>query len=104
MYPPFSEFINFVFSSKDETSARSAANIFYKKLMNELSRTSFSGTSFKPCGAPIYKINGKYRYHFILKTPYRKDIYDTINNVYHKLSFGKNDINVTIDVNPNSMY
>lgn len=104
MYPPFSEFINFVFLSKDESTAKNAANTFYKKLMNELSRTSFSGTSFKPCGAPIYKINGKYRYHFILKTPYRKDIYDAIGDVYHNLSFGKNDISVTIDVNPNNMY
>ncbi len=104
MYPPFSEFINFVFSSKDEAAVKNAANTFYKKLMNELSGTGFSGAYFKPCGAPIYKINGKYRYHFILKTPYRKDIYDAISNVYRNLSYGKNDISVTIDVNPNSMY
>ena len=51
-----------------------------------------------------FKINGKYRYHFILKTPYKKDVYDIINSVYKKHLSNKGDVTISIDVNPNSMY
>ena len=102
MYPPFSEFINFVFSSDDEKASIDAANKFYQKLMSALKAIGFSGTSFKPCAAPMYMINSKYRYHFVLKTPYKKDIYNLINDIYR--SFNKNKVTISIDVNPNSMH
>lgn len=102
-YPPFSEFINFVFSSKNKAEAFKMANEFFAKLSDELNKTGFDGTSFKPCESPIFKINNKYRYHFLLKTPYKKDIYNTINAVYRKYTTAKSDVSISIDVNPNSM-
>lgn len=104
VYPPFSEFINFIFSSNNKQNALKKTNAFYKELCKELSVSGFDGTSFSPCEAPIFKINGKYRYHFILKTTYKKDVYDTINSVYKKHLSNRGDVSISIDVNPNSMY
>lgn len=104
LYPPFSEFINFVFSSNNKQNAVKKSNVFYSELCKSLGLTSFDGTIFSPCEAPIFKINGKYRYHFILKTPYKKDVYDTINSVYKKHLSQRGDVTISIDVNPNSMY
>lgn len=104
MYPPFSEFINFVFSSSNKAESISLAKKFYDDLTNKLDLSGFKGTVFKPCESPLFKINGKYRYHFILKTPYRKQVYDTIGEVYKKYISNKNGVTVSIDVNPNSMY
>lgn len=104
MYPPFSEFINFVFSSDNENDSLKMADLFYKDLISSLNDTSFDGITFKPCQSPIYKLNGKYRYHFIIKTPYKKDIYDKIGEVYRRYLSKKDDVTISIDVNPNSMY
>lgn len=104
MYPPFSEFINFVFSSPNEKNAKSQAESFYKDLLSELLKTSFLGNSFKPCEAPLHKINGKFRYHFLLKTPYKKDVYNAISTVYKKHLSNKKEVTISVDVNPNSMY
>lgn len=103
-YPPFSEFIHFVFSSTNQKEAFSVSENFYRELMQKLSDTSFSGTAFKPCEAPVFKINSRYRYHFILKTPYKRDIYNCISDVYRKFISAKGNVTFTVDVNPNSMY
>ncbi len=103
-YPPFSEFINFVFSSANQKSAFEKANSFYNELMSELGKTAFDGTVFKPCEAPLFRINNKYRYHFLIKTSYKKDIYNIIRKVYTSHQGGKNPVTISIDVNPNSMY
>ncbi len=104
MYPPFSEFINFVFSSPAKTNAASRAKLFYDDLSLAFKNAGFEGTMFKPCESPLFKINGKYRYHFIIKTPYKKHIYDIISNIYKKHLSVKNDVTISIDVNPNTMY
>ncbi len=103
MYPPFSEFINFVFSCKNQNDAKNEAESFYKNLMVELKNTDLSVAGFPPCEAPMYMLNGKYRYRFILKTPYKKDIYSVIDKIYKKHLSGKKEVTISIDVNPNSM-
>ena len=104
MYPPFSEFINFVFSSKNENDAKQESESFHKHLLKELNKINFSGSFFNPCQAPMHKLGGKYRYHFLLKTPYKKDVYDVIDSVYRKHLSNKKDVTISIDVNPNSMF
>ncbi len=104
MYPPFSEFINFVFSSENKNAAKSMAQRFYNELVKKLECINFSGTSFKPCESPLFKINGKYRYHFIIKTPYKRTVYDLIGDVYKKYISNKENVTISIDVSPNSMY
>jgi len=99
-YPPFSEFINFVFSSKNKGDAFKVANSFYSELISGLKSTSFCGTAFKPCESPLFRLNGKYRYHFLIKTPYKKDIYNKINEVYTKFSGIKSETAISVDVNP----
>lgn len=103
-YPPFSEFINFVFSSKSQKSALEKANSFYNELIPRLKETAFSGMVFKPCEAPLFRVNNKYRYHFLIKTPYKRDIYNIIRDVYDSHMGGKTPVTISIDVNPNSMH
>ena len=103
MYPPFSEFINFVFSCKNQNDAKKEAESFYNNLMAELKKQGFSGVSFNPSEAPMYRLNGKYRYRFLLKTPYKKDIYNAIDKIYKKHLSNKKEVTISIDVNPNSM-
>jgi len=102
-YPPFSEFINFVFSSQNKYEAFKKANEFYNELTKELKNSVFDASLFKPCECPLFKINQKYRYHFLIKTPYKKDIYNIINKVYQKHSAANSGVCVTVDVNPTTL-
>ena len=58
---------------------------------------------FNPCESPIFKLNGKYRYHFLIKTAYKKDIYNIIDSVYRKYINNKENVTVSVDVNPNNI-
>jgi len=52
----------------------------------------------------MYKLNGKYRYRFLIKTRYSKKLYDTIASVYKDFLHKKGVSNISIDVNPANMY
>ena len=52
--------------------------------------------------APMYKINNKYRYRFLIKTNYSKRLYNVINETLTK--YYKKDISIITDVNAINMY
>lgn len=99
-YPPFTEFINFVFSSKNKAEAFKISNKFYSDLLSEFKNTPFYGTFFSPCESPMFMLGGKYRYHFLLKTTYKKEIYNIIDKVYRKHITQKSNTTISVDVNP----
>ena len=102
IYPPFCEFINFVFSSETEAIAKKTATAFQKELKNS---TNDCSVIYYPVGqAPMYKLNGKYRYRFLIKTRYSQKLYDTIAFVYKNFIHKKGYSTITIDVNPTNMY
>ena len=102
IYPPFCEFVNFVFTSENEALAKRTANAFAYELKK---KTNDFGVIFYPVGqAPMYKLNGKYRYRFLIKTRYSKKLYDTIASVYKDFLHKKGVSNISIDVNPANMY
>ena len=102
IYPPFCEFVNFVFTSENEALAKRTANAFAYELKK---KSNDFGIIFYPVGqAPMYKLNGKYRYRFLIKTRYSKKLYDTIASVYKDFLHKKGVSNISIDVNPANMY
>jgi len=102
LYPPFCEFINFVFTSENMKSAKDTSHRFYNELKNLLSDDS---VIFYPLGeAPLFRINNNYRYRFLIKTRYSKDMYDKISILYRKYIIKSAQVRISVDVNPSNMY
>lgn len=105
-YPPFCEIINFVFSSENEMAALNSAVRFHSMLREKLSDTDSLKyvIAYKVMPAPIHKINGSYRYRFIMKLTYSKAIYDAVHEVADEYRKIKNTAGLVIDANPYNMY
>lgn len=105
-YPPFCEIINFVFSSEDETKTFVVANKFHIRLKESLTENDYLKyvIAYKVIPAPISKINGCFRYRFIMKLAYSKAVYDIINNVASECRKSDDSVSLIIDTNPYNMY
>ena len=60
----------------------------------------FSGEVFSVSEAPLFRINGKYRYRFMIKTPYKKNFYELLHRIYNDYTVKNDDIAISVDVNP----
>lgn len=102
VYPPFCEFLNFVFVSENKELAKNTAVRFQKELKSMSEKTD---GIFYPVGeAPLFKINNKYRYRFFIKSRYSERFYNCIGDLYRKYLTQKNNSQIVIDVNPSNMY
>lgn len=101
-YPPFCDIINFIFSSDSEEMAQKSALKFHNMLKEELSVNNKLDyvIAYKVMPAPLQKINGNFRYRFIMKLTYNKEIYNIIAQVGDKYRKDKNIANLVIDTNP----
>lgn len=102
IYPPFCEFINFVFTDEDKSKAKNTAVNFQKRLKNYTNK--FNVMFYSVGEAPMFKINNKYRYRFLMKTRYSKELYDCIGALYREFLTKKGSSQISIDVNPSNMY
>lgn len=101
IYPPFCEFINFIFTSEKKSVAYKTAVGFYNRLKKILNNEVI----FYPLGeAPLFKINNNYRYRFLIKTRYSESLYNRINELYTEYVSKKDSSKITVDVNPTNMY
>ena len=105
-YPPFGRLIIIVVSSEEEEELEKKARKFYNILMTGLNRgTNPNGNEFvsEPFKAPIYKINGRYRYQIFVKFN-RKNI-TKVKNVIRKAmnEYKEKKIRISVDVDPVSM-
>ena len=105
-YPPFGRLIIIVVSSEEEEELEKKARKFYNILMTGLnSGTNPNGNEFvsEPFKAPIYKINGRYRYQIFVKFN-RKNI-TKVKNVIRKAmnEYKEKKIRISVDVDPVSM-
>ena len=101
-YPPFCEIINFMFTSENEEHTRLSAMNFHNLLKQKLEEREKLNyvIAYKVMPAPLYKINGNYRYRFIMKLSYSKDVYNAIHDVAVQYRKDKNSANLSIDINP----
>ncbi len=104
-YPPFCEILNFNFTSENESDAQASASRFHSMLKSKLNDADYLKyvVAYKVMPAPIYKVNGKYRYRFIMKLSYSKKIYELIHETADEYRKQKECCNLVIDVNPYNM-
>jgi len=102
LYPPFCEFLNFVFVSENRYKAEKTAKRFWQELKDE--SDGFDVMFYRVTEAPLFKINNKYRYRFLVKSRYSKELYNRIGNLYKKYISDRTSSQIIIDVNPSNMY
>ena len=105
-YPPFGRLIIIVVSSEEEEELEKKAKKFYNILMAGLNiGTNPGGNEFvsEPFKAPIYKINGRYRYQIFIK--FNRENITKVKNVIRKTmnEYKEKKIRISIDVDPVSM-
>ena len=105
-YPPFGRLIIIVVSSEEEEELEKKARKFCNILMAGLSSgTNPNGNEFvsEPFKAPIYKINGRYRYQIFVKFN-RKNITKVKNMIRKAMNeYKEKKIRISVDVDPVSM-
>ena len=105
-YPPFGRLIIIVVSSEEEEELEKKAKKFYNILMAGLNiGTNPGGNEFvsEPFKAPIYKINGRYRYKIFIK--FNRENITKVKNVIRKAmnEYKEKKIRISVDVDPVSM-
>ncbi len=69
-YPPFTNIIRLVFSGSDESLTLAEAERVYSVIMD--SGVPGEGEVFRPQPAYMAKLNDKFRYHIVIRTPVRR--------------------------------
>ena len=103
-YPPFTEFIKIQFSGASDKETKQTAKEFHKRVVDSMSDESHNITIYGVCESPLFKINNKYRYRFLIKTPYNKKIYNKLHIIYDESINKYNDVSISVDVNPVNTY
>jgi primosomal protein N' (replication factor Y) len=104
MYPPYCEMINITSSSIKDSYSYNELRKLRNELISEIKKSGFGSfiRIYNVTKAPMQKINGKFRYRFLIKTNYSKKLYEIIHNVVEKNY--KKDISIIVDVNPINMF
>jgi primosomal protein N' (replication factor Y) len=96
-YPPFSDFVQVLVTSKDQSAAEEGAMHFAKEL-----NIPFLG----PSPAPVAKVSGNYRFVIYIKVPNAKkaEYYKELDKLRTEINLDtKKDYLVGIDINPYSV-
>lgn len=101
-YPPFSDLIQLIFSSKEEQKAKTAAEHWYGRIMQMLPEEKEQ--VFRPQPAPMNKIKDTYRYCMLLKCPQgkRRAYTDVLQQIRETEKIKKKEYTVVVDINPYS--
>lgn len=100
-YPPFCDIIVIRFTSENEKEVIRLSELVYKYLNKELQKHNFN--VFKPMPAPIDKIQRNFRWRIISKGNVNKEVNEILNNCLKKIYNLNTKVNISIDINPNSM-
>lgn len=101
-YPPFCDIILIGISGKSEQQVIKKSEEIYRYLKSRLINEKIGILLYKPVPSPIDKIKNKYRWRIIIKCIYTEEINKLLNDSIN-IEKKENDINVSIEVNPNSM-
>lgn len=67
-YPPFARLVNFIFSSKSESSLERSALHFREQLLAKIKQANLSAQVLGPAPCPFYYLRGNFRRHLFVKT------------------------------------
>lgn len=103
VYPPFSDLIQILFSSKEEEIAKNAAAEWYQAALKALPEQEHNNV-FTPQAAPMNKIKDLYRHCILIKCPQgrRKQYTEILNEIKASEKKTKKDYTAVIDINPYS--
>lgn len=96
-YPPFKEVVNVIFSSSQPVVAKETAIKFVEMFTdaNKIGNVDILG----PAPSPIYKLQGYYRWHILIKLT--NCLEDVVNICYFlMLKLKRNDVKIILDVDP----
>ncbi len=99
-YPPFSQMVKFVFSSKDENKVVNFSNIFRNELIKNLSN-EYKIHPITPSGRA--KIKDKFIYLFLIRGKKILPLLENINKVKNKIKL-PSSVSLLIDVDPISTF
>ena len=100
-YPPFSQIIRFILSSKNNFRAEKAAQEIALRLSMLIDKFGFSERLevLGPSPCVIERLNGYYRFQIIIKNRLEDKGHQFISNFINKISAPK-DIRLSVDVDP----
>jgi primosomal protein N' (replication factor Y) (superfamily II helicase) len=98
-YPPFVEFASWIVTHESVQAAEQFAHMLYQMLTEQVKQEGVQ--VMPPTPAPFPKLNGKYRYHILMKYTDWWLIYNQVRNVYIHLfpRIKKENGNLSLDVN-----
>jgi primosomal protein N' (replication factor Y) len=103
-YPPFSRLVNVVVSGMDERSTQEAAVAAADWVSGLLAARSLRNVALVgPAPCPIDRIRGRWRWHFILRSPSAKTLGKVARYFFEKYSVGgggKAELRIAIDRDP----
>ena len=101
-YPPYSDMFQVVFSGKNESIVRQAAEKWHGQLEEMLPEGELQ--IFRPQPAPMNKIKETYRWCMLIKSPQgkRRMAAAALERIKENDKSKKNEYAVTVDINPYS--
>lgn len=102
-YPPFSDLVNIVVSSKIENEASSIINEITSKMKNAIRQSIDDIIILGPAPAPMYKINTYFRWQTILKGKINMDFRKQIKELIYTVSVQYKTAKIMVDLNPVSL-
>jgi primosomal protein N' (replication factor Y) len=98
-YPPFSKMARITFSHTKEETVRDAAYMVYSALKSNIRQAEI----YQPAQAPVYRIQNRYRYNIVIKSPNNQELTRLINIASRVLQENaKTTLRMKIDRDPHS--
>lgn len=102
-YPPYVGLVNIIVSGKDATYVEDYTKSMQRKLQDNFNQEIAQGLEVLPANKCTYeRLNGKTRYHILVKVPLELDITDKLNAYFRNLH-AKHDTNIIVDVDPETV-
>ncbi|NMC20028.1 MAG: primosomal protein N' [Thermogutta sp.] len=104
-YPPFAQLIRFVLHSVRQAPARLAAETLAERIRQEWANAANGEALFRllgPAPAPLAKLRGRFRYHFLIQTSDGERLRRAIRSVLNDVRLPE-EIACTVDVDPIDM-
>jgi primosomal protein N' (replication factor Y) len=102
-YPPFSDIVNIVASSKNENEAIKVMNDITAKLKQKIEGNGFDANVLGPTQAPISKINTYYRWQTIIKGRADDSLKRCVKSIIDEAYPKSGSVKINLDINPVSL-
>ena len=99
LFPPFCDIAAFTLSISNEKALKDKAKDVSEYLLSLAQKSTDPLVIYGPVEPPIYKMAGKYRAKFIIKTALNSRVRALLSDVLTKFS-GQKDMTLTLDINP----